>query len=503
MKALFLPLVFLMLFTQQLTTIAQTKKITGTVTDKDTSKPLPGVAVISGSGKQKTTTDINGKYSIGIAKEESSLVFSYVGYKKAIIKLNKDAGVINVALAQDRTALEELSIVPSPAASAAKAIRSESRFDESERAPMRKSVASVRPGEKPKSTGALLKSKPKDTRPQSNQLTAGEWNDLENWDFWTSLTNNQEWSQMQSYWSFYPKNRVNITLKNKQQQPLNNYTITALQNGVPLWKAKSNFEGKAELWPFLYLNSSGDITLEISNADGEKLYRKDIAKNVRKLEVTLDRPARKIKNLDVLFMVDATGSMGDEIDYLKSELEDIIGRLDGNNLKTRTSLVFYRDHGDEYLIRDFGFDQNIQHVKQNLAKQEANGGGDFEEAVEEAMQNAIFQQQWTTEEASAKIMFMVLDAPPHHDATKIKSIQKSVKEAAAKGIAIIPVVASGIDKNTEFLMRFTAIGTNGTYVFLTDDSGIGNSHLKPTTGSYQIEHLNQLLNRLIKKYSGL
>ena len=100
-------------------------------------------------------------------------------------------------------------------------------------------------------------------------------------------------------------------------------------------------------------------------------------------------------------------------------------------------------------------------------------------------------------------MFMILDAPPHYDAARVKSIQRSVKEAAARGITLIPVVASGIDKNTEFLMRFMALGTNGTYVFLTDDSGIGNSHLKPTIGSYQVEYLNQLLNRLINKYAGL
>jgi len=242
----------------------------------------------------------------------------------------------------------------------------------------------------------------------------------------------------------------------------------------------------------------------VHTADGKELYKKNLAKNVRKLDIILNRPAESIRNLDVLFMVDATGSMGDEISYLKSELEDIIGGLNnGIQLKTRTSLVFYRDRGDEYVVRDFGFDSNLINVKNNLSKQYASGGGDFEEAVEEAMESAIYQQQWSTQGPSAKLMFMILDAPPHHDSKRIKSIQRSVKEAAAKGITLIPVVASGIDKNTEFLMRFMAMSTNGTYVFLTDDSGIGNSHLKPTTGSYQVEQLNALLNRLIRKYAGL
>ena len=51
-------------------------------------------------------------------------------------------------------------------------------------------------------------------------------------------------------------------------------------------------------------------------------------------------------------------------------------------------------------------------------------------------------------------------------------------------------------------MRFTAITTNGTYVFLTDDSGIGESHLVPTTGKYEVELLNELILRLIMKYTG-
>jgi len=51
------------------------------------------------------------------------------------------------------------------------------------------------------------------------------------------------------------------------------------------------------------------------------------------------------------------------------------------------------------------------------------------------------------------------------------------------------------------MMRFISIATNGTYVFITNDSGIGNSHLSPTVGKYDVEYLNNLMVRLIKKYS--
>ena len=46
-----------------------------------------------------------------------------------------------------------------------------------------------------------------------------------------------------------------------------------------------------------------------------------------------------------------------------------------------------------------------------------------------------------------------------------------------------------------------AITTNGTYVFITDDSGIGESHLQASVGDYQVELLNDLMVRLINKYA--
>jgi hypothetical protein len=50
-------------------------------------------------------------------------------------------------------------------------------------------------------------------------------------------------------------------------------------------------------------------------------------------------------------------------------------------------------------------------------------------------------------------------------------------------------------------MRCMALATNGTYVFLTDDSGIGGKHIKPTTDEYKVELLNDLLLRLIFSYT--
>jgi hypothetical protein len=143
---------------------------------------------------------------------------------------------------------------------------------------------------------------------------------------------------------------------------------------------------------------------------------------------------------------------------------------------------------------------SIPSLIDNIKKQEANAGGDYPEAVEIALKSAIMEQPWKSS-AVARLLFLILDAPPHHSPATIAELNQLTYQAATKGIKIIPVAASGIDKDTEFLLRFLATTTNGTYTFLTNHSGIGNDHLTPTIGEYKVEYLNELIIRLINQYS--
>ena len=91
------------------------------------------------------------------------------------------------------------------------------------------------------------------------------------------------------------------------------------------------------------------------------------------------------------------------------------------------------------------------------------------------MEKALQDLSW--EEGNyARLAFLLLDAPPHHNQEVMESIRKSIETYAANGIKLIPIAASGVDKNTEFLLRLMAIFTDGTYVFITNHSGIGNDH---------------------------
>jgi len=162
--------------------------------------------------------------------------------------------------------------------------------------------------------------------------------------------------------------------------------------------------------------------------------------------------------------------------------------------------VFYRDEGDEYVTKFSQFTKDVNETSKYIGKQDAEGGGDWEEAVHKALETGIQSLQWDTH-VKSRVAFMLLDAPPHHEDAIIASCQKSIAKYAEMGIKIIPVSASGIDKGTEYLLRSFAMATNGTYVFITNHSGVGGEHIEATVGEYQVEKLRDLIARLIIAYA--
>lgn len=341
----------------------------------------------------------------------------------------------------------------------------------------------------------------KDVSPnlQSGQLTAGEWNDNENWDFWNNLLNTQEYSTYMTTWQMNTQGRTAIYLTSNQQPvPGINVTLKDIQGNV-VWQSITDHLGTAYLF-----NTGNDQaqTIEISYLN-QVLKSLDYDASLHEISLDLDKVhLADRKAVDILFLIDTTGSMTDELSYLQAELKSVITSVAEENmdLKINISANYYRDEGDDYVIKSYPFTNSLNTVTDQISQQYANGGGDFPEAVDRALSSAIFEHSWS-DQASAKLLFLVLDAPPHNTPEVIENLHKCILAAAEKGIKIIPITSSGIDKETEILLRSFAIETNGTYTFLTNDSGIGDSHLEPTIGDYSVEYLNDLLIRLIKEYT--
>ena len=334
-------------------------------------------------------------------------------------------------------------------------------------------------------------------------LTAGEVNDFTKWYFWPKVIDGTHKPYAEE-WQFSPRHRYTAQVVNKEGYPVASKAVSLLDNaGNTLFQAVTDNTGKAELWYQLVgKNLCGKHADFYIAVDDRKQVAKDWSEGLNTF--VLDEPCEAAEDVDVFFIFDATGSMGDELQYLQAEMKDVIARAKEatGGLNIRTGAVVYRDHQDEYLTRISRLTEDIKETQTFIDKQQANGGGDYPEAVPEALMAAMNSAGWDAN-ARARIAFLILDAPCHRDSATIALLHEQVLNAAALGVRIVPVVCSGIGESGELLVRSIALATNGTSFFLTDDSGIGHSHLKPTTDSLKVEHLNDMMVRTIVEFSAM
>jgi von Willebrand factor type A domain len=334
-------------------------------------------------------------------------------------------------------------------------------------------------------------------------ITAGEWNDLSNWGFWESLLAKNDFDKFPIYWGFNTSLRIAVELRNEQGYVLVDEPLV-LQDGSGnnLTELRTDNSGRAEFFPNLHagqatLKKLSDLQINAQQQNFTSLI--SYANGINKL--VLKKTAVTPAVADIAFVVDATGSMGDEINYLKTELDNVIHRVQAkyNLLTVHTAAVFYRDEGDDYVTKKSPFSTDFNQVLNFIKQQNADGGGDFPEALHTALKESTEVLNWSTS-ARCRLLFLLLDAPPHYSPSILRQIHAAVETAAKKGIKIIPIAASGIDKETELLLRYFSIATNGSYVFITNHSGIGNDHLEASVGKYEVEYLNNLMVRLIGQY---
>ena len=347
----------------------------------------------------------------------------------------------------------------------------------------------------------------------AGRLTAGEVNDFAKWYFWPSVLDGTH-KQYEEAWKIAPRHRYTVQVVDQHGYPIVSRAVSLLdQAGNTLFQAVTDNTGKAELWYQLLGNQvcgkHTDFQVRVDDqtqiakqwVDGGNTFVLNEECANEQLSISNSQLSNS-SDVDVMFVFDATGSMGDELRYLQAEMKDVISRATNatGGLKIRTGSVVYRDHGDEYLTRISRLTENISETQAFIDKQQANGGGDYPEAVPEALMAALNSGGWN-EYARTRIAFLILDAPCHGDSATIALLHDQILNAASMGVRIVPVVCSGIGESGELLVRSMALATNGTSFFLTDDSGIGHTHLKPTTDSLKVEHLNDMLVRTIVEFS--
>lgn len=499
----------------------QDRIVSGKVTDGEGS-PLIGASVFLPETGHATITDLSGKFRLQAPDTLVILEIAYVGFRNKREQLKPGITEIDIELSggglsdsaviiarEEEPTLRDLSISEEMSFSTATApselrVRGAKTYS-LDKAPMvSKSMASsaMVPATADFASGTSFVER-EASSVAAGQLTAGELHDFSKWELWQDIAES-DLEAYQKAWKINPKHRYAVQLLGEEDKPLVNIKVQLKDGSRTIWESFTDNTGKAELWANLFDTQQMGNTLSIHAEVAGKSYPFKGATTFHQGINMLKVPAYCDLNdaVDIAFMVDATGSMGDEIHYLQAELADVIDKVKDTlpGLSLRTGSIFYRDKGEQYLTRTSPLQSDLKPTLDFIKKQSAGGGGDYPEAVEEGLERALKELDWNPK-ARARLLFMVLDAPPHQDDSTVTKMTKLTQLAAAKGIRIIPVVASGINKSAEYLFRSIALATNGTYVFLTDDSGIGNPHIKPTTDEWTVEKLNDLMVRLVYQFS--
>jgi hypothetical protein len=187
--------------------------------------------------------------------------------------------------------------------------------------------------------------------------------------------------------------------------------------------------------------------------------------------------------------------MGKELGYLKSEMKAIATAVHDKfpAVDQRYALIVYRDDGDEYVTRTFPFTRSIEEFRRNLAAQQAAGGGDEPEALHRALEEAL-QLPWRSDD-TVRVVFLVTDAPPH--AQYVGRTMDALNGLRKQGVAVYGVKTGVPSDAAELVLRSCSLLTGSQYVFLTDDSGVGNAHGEPHIPFYNVQKLDKMMVRMI------
>jgi Mg-chelatase subunit ChlD len=217
--------------------------------------------------------------------------------------------------------------------------------------------------------------------------------------------------------------------------------------------------------------------------------------NVSAHEVTRRVPRPDRPRMEVVFVLDTTGSMSGMIAGAKQKIWAIANKLKSAQPtpEIRFGLVGYRDRHDAYVTKVFGLTGNLDEVYTNLYAFEAQGGGDEPESVNEALHRAVRDLQWSTEPEVLRVIFLVGDARPHMDYQDDVKYPETCRLANERGI-LINTLQCGRLEGTEAAWRDIAAQTNGAYAAILQDGG---SVKIETPYDQEIIRLNLELNSTI------
>lgn len=199
-------------------------------------------------------------------------------------------------------------------------------------------------------------------------------------------------------------------------------------------------------------------------SDVNALNRSGTSTHIKTSEKNLSKKGEQAK-IEVVFILDNTGSMGGLISTAKDKIWSIATSMAQADPPPVISmgLIGYRDRGDQYVTRTTALTTDIDKVYEDLINMHADGGGDSPESVNEALDNAISKITWSDDTKTYRVAFLVGDCPPHMDYQDDIKYPVTCSLAVKKGI-IINTIQMGNDPSATPVWKNIAATTNGQYL---------------------------------------
>jgi uncharacterized protein YegL/predicted small lipoprotein YifL len=340
------------------------------------------------------------------------------------------------------------------------------------------------------------------TLDQHSRLTAGEVDDNAEWDDYLLYLRNYSGAAVIQV---DISQRHQIWVSDSQGNPVLGARIGIEVDGQEVAVLRTHSDGRAYFFASALSSQADAFTIKVTVNDETEQFIIPDGTSQREWYVT--HPAADqlspAARLDVLFLIDATGSMSDEINQLKENIQAIAGQIDQlpSQPNVRFGMVHYRDKDDEYVTRLADFTPDVVQFARQLDAVYADGGGDYPENLNEALSRAVHEPEWRVME-TVSLIFLVADAPPHLDYGQQNHYAAESVAAAERGIKIYPIASSGLDAQGEYIFRQMAQLTGGRFIFLTygpEGPGTEGTETDFQVSDYTVSSLDALVVKIVEE----
>lgn len=151
-----------------------------------------------------------------------------------------------------------------------------------------------------------------------------------------------------------------------------------------------------------------------------------------------DVPDRYQQKIQIVFALDATGSMAGLMSAAKDKIWSIASSITQSDQPPLLEIgfVFYRDKGDAFITKRVPLSDSIDNVYAELMAITASGGGDTPESVNQGLYEAVEMFKWDADPGVFKTVILVGDAEPKMNYTDDVKYPQTCLLARSKGIVL-------------------------------------------------------------------